>query len=51
VLGQAIGAAMVAFLLGFAPQGGAGLALDAAAAIAVTGAAVSAARGFAKLSK
>ena len=51
VLGQAIGAAMVAFLLGFAPQGGAGLALDAAAAIAVIGAAVSAARGFAKLSK
>jgi DHA2 family multidrug resistance protein-like MFS transporter len=45
VLGQAIGAALVALLLGFAPRGGAGLSLDAAAAIAVLAAAVSATRG------
>jgi DHA2 family multidrug resistance protein-like MFS transporter len=48
VLGQAIGAAFVAFLLGFAPSGGASLSLDAAAAIAVIGAAVSATRGGTK---
>jgi len=45
ILGQAIGAAFVAFLLGIAPQDGISLSLDAAAGIAVLGAAVSATRG------
>jgi DHA2 family multidrug resistance protein-like MFS transporter len=45
VLGQAIGAALVAFLLAIAPQGGISLSLDAAAAIAILAAVVSAARG------
>jgi DHA2 family multidrug resistance protein-like MFS transporter len=45
VLGQAIGAALVASLLAIAPQGGISLSLDAAAAIAILAAVVSAARG------
>jgi DHA2 family multidrug resistance protein-like MFS transporter len=44
VLGQAIGAALVAFLLGVAPHGGISLSLDAAAAIAILAAMVSAKR-------
>jgi len=45
VLGQAIGAALVAFLLSATPRGGITLALTGAAAIAVLAAAVSATRG------
>jgi len=45
VLGQAIGAALVAFLLSFAPHDGASISLDAAATIAILAATVSAARG------
>jgi DHA2 family multidrug resistance protein-like MFS transporter len=45
VLGQAIGAALVAFLLGAAPRMGVSASLDAAGAIAIIGAAVSLTRG------
>jgi DHA2 family multidrug resistance protein-like MFS transporter len=48
VLGQAIGAALVAFLLGLAPRGGVSLSLDAAATVAIIGAAVSLTRGVTK---
>jgi DHA2 family multidrug resistance protein-like MFS transporter len=44
VLGQAIGAALVALLLGIAPRGGISLSLDAAAAVAILAAIVSATR-------
>jgi len=45
VLGQAIGAALVAFMLGIAPRAGIFLSLDAAAGISILAAAVSATRG------